>query len=171
MNIQIRTASQNMGKGMILNEILAHVKTKYCVTIDADTYLFKDALINLVTNMVQGPPNTAAIAGSVLVRNSRTNFLTKVQEWDYFHGIAVVKRIQSLYQGTLVAQGAFSIYDTTALNEIGGWDNTVGEDIVLTWALRALGYRISYAEDAVSFTNVPDNYKQFFMKLLHIKYG
>ena len=161
-DIQLYSANKNMGKGMILNKILKQVKTKYCVTIDADTYLFKNALVNLVTNIIQGPPNTAAVAGSVLVRNSRDNWLTRVQEWDYFHGIAVVKRIQSLYQGTLVAQGAFSIYNTKALFSIGGWDNTVGEDIVLTWALREKRYRISYAEEAVSFTTVPDNYKQFF---------
>ena len=28
-----------------------------------------------------------------------------LQEWDYFTGIASAKRQQSLYQGTLVAQG------------------------------------------------------------------
>lgn len=153
---------ENQGKANALNNVLELVETDYCITIDADTYLFKDALQNLVSNIMNGPENTAAVAGAVLVRNSRVNWLTKIQEWDYFHGIAVVKRIQSLYQGTLVAQGAFSIYLTTALFEIGGWDDTVGEDIVLTWALRDEGYRISYDERAICFTNVPDNYKQFF---------
>ena len=37
-----------------------------------------------------------------------------------------------MYQGTLVAQGAFSLYETAALREAGGWADTVGEDIVLT---------------------------------------
>jgi biofilm PGA synthesis N-glycosyltransferase PgaC len=32
----------------------------------------------------------------VLVRNSRTNLVTQIQEWDYFHGIAAIKRVQSL---------------------------------------------------------------------------
>ena len=64
------------------------------------------------------PPNTRAVAGAVLVRNSRKNLVTGVQEWDYFHGIAAIKRLQSLYQGTLVAQGAFSVYDTASY---AGW--------------------------------------------------
>ncbi len=160
--IRVHSVKNNIGKGMILNEILAMTETKYCITIDGDTYLFRNALRNIVKNIVNGPDKTAAIAGCVLVRNSRTNFLTKIQEWDYFHGIAVVKRIQSLYQGTLVAQGAFSIYETQVLKDLGGWDDTVGEDIVLTWAIRRHGYRVGYAEDAICFTNVPEKYKHFF---------
>lgn len=107
------------------------------------------------------PENTASVAGSVLVRNSRYNFVTKIQEWDYFHGIAAVKRLQSLYQGTLVAQGAFSLYKTSVLKEVGGWPDKVGEDIVLTWAILAKGYRVGYAEDACLFTNAPTTWKQF----------
>jgi len=103
-----------------------------------------------------------AVAGAVFARNSRKNLLTKVQEWDYFHGIAVVKRTQSLYQGTLVAQGAFSLYSKTALEEIGGWPELVGEDIVMSWALLKKGCRIGYAEDAIVFTNVPEKWSQFY---------
>jgi hypothetical protein len=33
---------------------------------------------------------------------------------------------------------------------------TIGEDIVLTWAIQALGFRVGYAEDAIVFTNVPE---------------
>jgi len=45
----------------------------------------------------------AAIAGTVLVRNSRTNLLTKLQEWEYFLSIATIKRSQGLFQTTMVA--------------------------------------------------------------------
>lgn len=107
------------------------------------------------------PPNTRAVAGKILVRNSRTNLLTKTQEWDYFLGISATKRLQSLYQGTLVAQGAFSIYDRNALIEVGGWPECVGEDIVLTWALLNAGYRIGHCEDACLFTNAPTTLKVF----------
>jgi biofilm PGA synthesis N-glycosyltransferase PgaC len=97
----------------------------------------------------------------MLVRNSRRNWVTKAQEWDYFHGIAAIKRVQSLYQGTLVAQGAFSIYDRKTLVDVGGWLDCVGEDIVLTWAILRAGWRVGHAEDACCFTNVPDTLKQF----------
>lgn len=146
---------KNSGKAHALNAGLAEARHEHIVTLDGDTYLYRDALRNLALNHVHSPINTRATAGTVLVRNSRHNLLTRLQEWDYFQGIAVVKRIQSLFQGTLVAQGAFSIYERTALREIGGWENTVGEDIVLTWALIDREYRVGYAENAFAFTNVP----------------
>jgi poly-beta-1,6-N-acetyl-D-glucosamine synthase len=151
----------NAGKSAALNRGLAEASHDLVVTLDADSFLYRDALRNLVERYMSDPPNTRAVAGTMLVRNSRRNWVTKAQEWDYFHGIAAIKRVQSLYQGTLVAQGAFSIYDRATLVEIGGWLDCVGEDIVLTWAMLRCGYRVGHAEDACCFTNAPDTLRQF----------
>lgn len=153
---------QNVGKANALTKALELVDTDIVITIDGDSYLFKNALLHLVERYLSDPPNTAAVAGAVLVRNSRDKFICKLQEWDYFHGIAAIKRLQSLYQGTLVAQGAFSLYKTEVVKKLGGWPHTVGEDIVLTWGILGEGHRVGYAEDACLFTNAPDTMKQFF---------
>jgi biofilm PGA synthesis N-glycosyltransferase PgaC len=152
----------NKCKAAALCTGLDSVTTELVITIDADSYLYKKAIENLTRNIVLGPKQTAAVAGNVLVRNSRENLMTKLQEWDYFHGIAVIKRVQSLYQGTLVAQGAFSIYRTEAVKHLAGWPPKIGEDIVLTWGLRDMGYRIGYAENAFCFTMVPETFRQFY---------
>lgn len=154
--------AQHGGKANALNIGLNVARHELIVTVDADTFLYQDALTRIVERFICDPPGTAAVAGTVLVRNSRDGILAKAQEWDYFHGIAAVKRAQSLYQGTLVAQGAFSIYAKSALRKVGGWPDTVGEDIVMTWALLKEGHRVGYAEDAISFTNVPTTYSAFF---------
>lgn len=152
---------KNAGKSAALNRGLDESIYDIVVTLDGDSYLYRDALKNLVGRYLSDPPHTRAVAGTMLVRNSRRNWVTRAQEWDYFHGIAAIKRVQSLYQGTLVAQGAFSIYDRGALIEVGGWTDCVGEDIVLTWALLSRGYRVGHAEDACCFTNAPDTLRQF----------
>jgi biofilm PGA synthesis N-glycosyltransferase PgaC len=156
--------AQHGGKAKALNAGLDVARHELIVTIDADTFLHDDALTRLVERYISDPVGTVAVAGTVFVRNSRDGFLAKAQEWDYFHGIAAVKRAQSLYQGTLVAQGAFSIYSKTALRNVGGWPDTVGEDIVMTWALLKNGCRVGYAEDAIAFTNVPTTYGAFFQQ-------
>lgn len=156
MTLRVLRTPRNGGKANALNAGLAEARFAHVVSLDADTYLYRDALRNIALNHINSPPNTAATAGTILVRNSRTNLVTRMQEWDYFQGIAVVKRVQSLYQGTMVAQGAFSIYDKARLEEIGGWTQTVGEDIVLTWGLISHDYRVGYAENAFAFTNVPE---------------
>ncbi|MEF9995028.1 MAG: glycosyltransferase [Burkholderiaceae bacterium] len=151
----------NAGKAYALNRGLAHARHRLVMTIDADSCLYHRALASLVERYLQDPPNTRAVAGKVLVRNSRDNWLTRAQEWDYFHGIAAIKRMQSLFQGTLVAQGAFSIYDRDTLVAVGGWPSCVGEDIVLTWAILKAGHRVGHCEDACMFTTVPNTVSQF----------
>lgn len=154
----------NTGKAAVLNRGLALCTASVVLTIDGDSWVYEDAVRRLVERYLADPPGTAAVAGAVLVRNSRTNWLTMAQEWDYFHGIAAVKRMQSMYHGTLVAQGAFSLYERAALVEVGGWPECVGEDIVVTWALLERGYRIGYCEDALLFTTVPERLRQFALQ-------
>jgi biofilm PGA synthesis N-glycosyltransferase PgaC len=149
------------GKANALNAALATVRAPLVSTIDADTLLMPYSLTRLVARLVASPPDTVAVAGAVLVRNSRDNLLTRAQEWDYFLGIASVKRGQALLQGTLVAQGAFSVYDTTALKLIGGWPNRIGEDIVLTWRMLLAGGRSVFEPTAVAFTEAPSGWRAF----------
>ncbi|MDI1352706.1 MAG: glycosyltransferase family 2 protein, partial [bacterium] len=150
------------GKSHALNTGLAVAKYDYIISLDSDTLLWENAISELVIRLLSGPPNTAAVAGSVYVRNSRDSFMAKVQEWDYFNAISSVKRMQSLFQGTLVAQGALSLYKKSCIEELGGWPHTVGEDIVLTWGLLSKDYRVDFAENAIGFTSVPTSYKIFF---------
>lgn len=159
--VRIINYEQNRGKAAVLNSGLHEARHDLVVTIDADTRLRADSLTKIVERLLSDPPNTRAVAGAILVGNSRETLMAGLQEWDYFHGIAAVKRMQSMYHGTLVAQGAFSIYYREALIEVGGWPECVGEDIVLTWALLRQGYRTGYAEDAVAFTSAPTSYRVF----------
>lgn len=149
------------GKSHALNTALAQVQTPYVVTLDADTLLHPEALRRLVSRLESAPPDTVAVAGAVLVRNSRANLLTRMQEWDYYLGIASVKRMQGLYQSTLVAQGAFSIYRTEEVLRIGGWPDAIGEDIVVTWRLMEHGDRVFTEPTAVAFTDAPVQLRHF----------
>lgn len=160
-NLKLIDLDKNIGKANALNAGLKECTTDILITIDADSYLWKDALRNIVGRYLSDPVNTKAVAGEVLIRNSRDNWITKAQEWDYFLGIASVKRIQSLFQGTLVAQGAFSLYDRKTIENLGGWPNKVGEDIVLTWKILLAGYRVGHAENACVFTNCPNTMMGF----------
>jgi len=159
--LRLLRQTKNLAKSAALNRGLAEARFDLIVTLDADSSLHSDALRNIVERYLSDPPGTRAVAGTMLVRNSRENWVTKAQEWDYFHGIAAIKRMQSFFHGTLVAQGAFSLYERDALEEVDGWEECIGEDIVLTWAMLARGWRIGYAEDACCFTGAPDRLGAF----------
>jgi biofilm PGA synthesis N-glycosyltransferase PgaC len=162
LGVSLRIISElTPGKSNALNTALKQVETAYVVTVDADTLLHAEALRRLVSRLESAPSDTAAVAGTVLVRNSRTNLLTRVQEWDYYLGIAAVKRMQGLYQATLVAQGAFSLYLTEEVRRVGGWPDAIGEDIVVTWRLMEKGDRVLFEPTAVAFTDAPVLVKHF----------
>jgi poly-beta-1,6-N-acetyl-D-glucosamine synthase len=158
----IITQSQNQGKSIALNEGLKRAKYDLIVTIDADTYLADNAIKLITERLHNSVGQWVAVAGSVHPKNASQSLITKIQDWDYFNGLAPVKRVQSMYNGTLVAQGAFSIYKKTYLVAEGGWPKSIGEDIVLTWGLLKKGYSVGFAEDAIAFTHIPENYKLFF---------
>ena len=162
LNMDILLLHENTpGKFNALNHGLKFVKTKYVITLDADTLIHKEAVNYLISRIKSSPNDVCAVAGSMLVRNSRDNLLAKIQEWDYFLSIASIKRMQGLYQGTLVAQGAFSLYDTSVVKSVGGWSDAIGEDIVLTWKMLKEGYRVYFEPHAVAFTDVPIKLSHF----------
>ena len=130
LDLQIMSEGEP-GKSHALNSGLAAVTTDLVITVDADTLLQRSAIRLLIARLESSPPEVAAVAGCVLVRNSRTTFWSRLQTWDYFLGIASVKRMQGLFQTTLVAQGAFSLYRASALRDAGGWPDAIGEDLSL----------------------------------------
>ncbi len=156
--VRVIVSACNAGKAAALNRGLAVAHHSLVVTVDGDSWLHADALRYLVLEYLNGPANTAAVAGAVFVGNRDRSWSSRVQYWDYLHGIAATKRTQAAYGGTLVAQGAMSLYRTDLLREIGGWPQSLGEDIVLTWALLSRGYDVGYAERALCFTNVPETF-------------
>ena len=160
-NLKVIQANHG-GKANALNEGLKHVTQDIVVCIDADTFLHPQALRRIVSRFLTDPADTAAVAGCVLVKNSRSTFMTRLQEWDYFTGIASAKRQQSLYQGTLVAQGAFSAFRTKVVKAHQGWPAVIGEDIVLTWSLIKSGWRIGFEPTAIGFTTAPETLNGFY---------
>jgi biofilm PGA synthesis N-glycosyltransferase PgaC len=147
------------GKSAALNHGLAAARSRLIATVDADTLLVSSALRRAVTRLqIDG---MVACAGSVLARNGRQNLLARMQEWDYQLGITAVKRQQALLGGTLVAQGAFSVYRADEVRAVGGWPDMIGEDIVVTWALLERGGVVGFEPTAIAFTTVPSDLRRF----------
>ena len=157
-NISIIEA-EHKGKAEALNKGLEKVKTEYTITIDSDTVLHPLAIRKIMNKLVNSNKKTAATAGCLFVKNNKKSFITKLQEWDYTLGIFGVKFVQGNFNSTLVAQGAFSAYKTRILKEIGGWQDSVGEDIVLTWQLLSCGYETNFVKNAIAYTEVPEKFR------------
>ncbi len=143
------------GKANALNYGLKLVDTNHFITVDADTYLDSNAVQNIMNHIVA--KKSACVAGNLFVKNVKSTIITKMQNYDYLISIAAIKRFQGSYKATLVAQGAFSAYQTSAIRKNGGWKDCLGEDIVLTYQLLELNESSTYEPTAVGYTLVPSS--------------
>lgn len=143
------------GKHHALNAGLKLVCTPYFITVDGDTCLEKSAVQKIMDHIMS--EKCACVAGNIYVANSNHSIITKMQNYDYLLSICAIKRFQGSYHSTLVAQGAFSAYETEAVCRIGGWKDVLGEDIVLTYQLLQQDLRSDYEPQAVGYTVVPES--------------
>lgn len=144
------------GKAHALNAGLSRITSRYFVTVDADTWLSPSALSALIHRMTVS--GAGCVAGNLLVARPRT-WIEKMQIYDYLISIAAVKRYQGSYGAILVAQGAFSAYDTEAVKALGGWTQGAGEDIILTYRLLGAGRCSLYEAQAIAYTLTPSTLK------------
>lgn len=148
------------GKANALNTGLHMVCTPYFITVDADTYLEKQAVQKIMNHIVYR--KSTCVAGNLFVHNPKASLVTKMQIYDYILSIAAIKRFQGSCQSTLVAQGAFSAYQTNAIKKTGGWKDMLGEDIVLTYQLLQQGFSSTYEPKAVGYTTVPETLNHLY---------
>jgi len=144
----------NRGKASALNHALSHARTDIVVTIDADTEIEPDAIRKLLRHF--SDPTVAAVAGNVKVGN-RSRWLTRWQALEYITSQNMEKRAFDLLNCITVVPGALGAWRKKAIEDGGGITaDTVAEDADLTIAIRRLGWRITYDEEAIAWTEAPE---------------
>jgi cellulose synthase/poly-beta-1,6-N-acetylglucosamine synthase-like glycosyltransferase len=159
----------NRGKAAALNVALSHADTEIVVTIDADTEVEPDAISKLVRHF--SDPKVGAVAGNVKVGN-RSRWLTRWQALEYITSQNMEKRAFDLLNCITVVPGALGAWRTKAIEAAGGITaDTVAEDADLTIAIRRLGWRVSYDEEAVAWTEAPEKPGQLIRQRFRWTFG
>src|SRR5437660_72178 len=144
----------NRGKAAALTRAIAESQTDFVVTIDADTEIEPDAISKLMRHFSDS--KLAAIAGNVKVGN-RSRWLTRWQALEYITSQNMEKRAFDLLNCITVVPGALGAWRKSAIEAAGGITaDTVAEDADLTIAIRRLGWRIGYDEEAIAWTEAPE---------------
>lgn len=167
-NIKVFT-KENGGKHSALNLGLQFVETELVCSIDADTVLKQDALEKIVAYF-EKDTKIAAVGGSVLIRSPKT-FAQKAQNMEY-QMFSYNKKMLAFLDGSMVAPGAFSVYQASALKKVGGWKTGHNlEDLELTYRLHAHGYKVDHAHQAIALTSGPTTIRKLFRQRLRWGYG
>ncbi len=159
----------NRGKAAALNVAMSHAETEIVVTIDADTEIEPDAIRKLVRHFAD--PTIGAVAGNVKVGN-RSRWLTRWQALEYITSQNMEKRAFDLLNCITVVPGALGAWRKQAIEAAGGITaDTVAEDADLTIAIRRLGWRIGYDEEAIAWTEAPETPGQLIRQRFRWTFG
>lgn len=167
---RIRVFAQlNHGKWGALNTAIRNTDAEILVCIDADTQVRPDALGHLVKHFSN--PRVGAVAGKVVVGN-RVNLLTRLQALEYVTAQNFERRAHDMLNSMLVVPGALGAWRTEALRRAGMYSaDTVTEDADMTVAVNRAGYRITYEDEAVAYTEVPETVRLLLSQRLRWSFG
>ncbi len=159
----------NRGKAAALNNALSQAQTEFVVTIDADTEIEPDAIRKLLRHF--SDPKVGAVAGNVKVGN-RSRWLTRWQALEYITSQNMEKRAFDLLNCITVVPGALGAWRKGAIEAAGGITaETVAEDADLTIAIRRLGWRVTYDEEAIAWTEAPETPGQLIRQRFRWTFG
>jgi biofilm PGA synthesis N-glycosyltransferase PgaC len=149
----------NRGKARALNNGLRHVTGRYVVTLDADTVLTPTTVTCLVRHFaLDRTGRLGAVAGVVAVGNRDLNLLTKWQALEYLTQIGIDRAAQDEMDAITIVPGACAAWRTEAILTVGGYTNaTLAEDCDLSLCLHAAGWRLTQDDEAMAYTEAPDN--------------
>jgi len=147
------------GKASAANLGLRYAKGKFAVHLDADSSFYRDAIEEVLIPFYQ-EENVGAVGGTLEVRNSSDSLATHFQSVEYLLNFTVGRMVASSLRILRVISGAFGVFRTDVLKEIGGWDVGPGMDGDITLKIRKIGYKVEYTPKAVCLTNVPVSFRK-----------
>ena len=152
---RIRLVRQpNRGKAVALRHALDEARHGIVVFLDADT-LFERATLRAIVRPF-ADPLVGAVSGNARVGNLR-KLVAKFQSLEYICGFNLDRRAYTELNCITVVPGAVSAVLRSAITAAGGFSqDTLAEDTDLTLTLHRLGYKITYAPDAIAHTEAPE---------------
>ncbi len=148
-------AQPNGGKSAALSNGISQAKYDVLVAVDADT-LFRTGTIGLLTRHF-ADPKIGAVSGNARVGNRR-NWITRFQSIEYIYGFNLDRRALDYLNAITVVPGAVGAWRKQLVLDCGGFlHDTLAEDTDLTLAIRRLGYVIRYEQDAIAYTEAPED--------------
>jgi biofilm PGA synthesis N-glycosyltransferase PgaC len=149
----------NTGKAHALNNGVAVATGDFVVSLDADTIMDSSTVTNMMRHFALDPAGRlGAVAGVVRVGNRQTNLLTRWQALEYLTQIGIERSAQDALGAISIIPGACAAWRKEAIRDAGGYSNiTLAEDCDLALTLHHLGWKVTQDDEALAFTEAPEN--------------
>ena len=148
---------ENAGKGAALNFGLTKVKSKFVVSMDADTYVAPESLKKM---MYYFKDEQVMCVSPAMVISKPTSFLQRIQYVEYLTGLFLRKAFASV-NAIHITPGAFSAYRKSFFDKHGGYEvGNITEDLEVALRIQYNGYIIQNCPEAPVYTIAPTKFVQ-----------
>ncbi len=160
---------RNGGKSSALNLGILKTQAEIIVTLDADTIFLPSTIGKLIRRFVDR--RVWAVAGNAKVGN-RINLLTRWQALEYITSQNLDRRAFEILNCITVVPGAVGAWRRVAIIEAGGFSSdTLAEDTDLTFSIIRRGHLVASEDEALAYTEAPDNTSDFVKQRFRWMYG
>lgn len=159
---------KHSGKSASINHALNIAKGKIIAIVDADSEIELNALEFMANELSRN--KVAAATGVIKVKN-RKKYVNIFVHIEQLYN-SMMRSLLSKVNASVVTPGPLSMYKRKALQEIGGFSTEgFSEDVDVTIRLIRKGYIVGYCQKAVSYTNMPYDFKGFFRQRFRFARG
>ncbi|MBI2136609.1 glycosyltransferase family 2 protein [Candidatus Woesearchaeota archaeon] len=152
--------SNNKGKAACLNQGIKIAKGEFIATMDADSMASPDIIKRTLPYFDEHA--IGAVTVSVEARNPST-FLQRIIDLEYIIGLSLFLKLLSTFNCLFVTPGPFSIYRSSVLRKIDGFDeDNITEDMEIAFRIHKSGYKIKSCIDTKVRTLLPDDFKSLY---------
>lgn len=160
---------QRGGRVSSLNAGLSIATGEVVMALDGDTSFDNDMVRNATRHF--DDPGVVGVAGNLRVRNAKRSLVTRLQALEYMLSIGAGKTGLSEFNIVNNISGAFGVFRTRFLRNLGGWDAGTAEDLDMTMRIKQYfgrhpDLRIVFDPHAVGHTDAPDTWRVFFRQRL-----
>lgn len=158
-SILVLKNDHSLGKARSINRTLNFVNSDLVAIIDGDTTLEK-TFIERVMNKFNSE-NVAAVSGFVVPSKKSENVaIRRARVIEDYYSQSTLKRGQDLIGGLFVVSGCCALYRTSTLKQYNIPEDTLTEDLDLTWQLQRTGYHVSFT-NAYAYTTEPKTISEY----------
>jgi cellulose synthase/poly-beta-1,6-N-acetylglucosamine synthase-like glycosyltransferase len=167
--VPLRTfTKKNGGKGAALNFGIKKAKGELVATMDADSYLTKSTLRELVPYF--DDLEVMAVTPAIKIRPS-DSWLKELQRVEYMM-ILFSRKLLSFIDSVPVTPGPFSIFRASVFEKIGPFDeHNLVEDQEIALRIQSRNFKIKSSLSAEVYTEPPDNMRDLLKQRVRWQRG
>lgn len=165
--VEVIHENRRAGKSAAENRAVKFVDTPYVIFCDANTYLNRDCVKELVKHYVD--PQVGAVAGEKKIITTGNDQASGAGEGLYWKYESTLKRLDSELYSVVGAAGELISFRTDLLQDLE--EDTILDDFVQSLRICQQGYRVKYEPAAYAMETASANLREELKRKIRIAAG